>query len=88
MRERRGEGVQVSAPSMYIICVSAPRSPAPPQLDNLPAMVAGVMTEDPQMQLEATTQFRKLLSIGARRRGDERVFEWWVGEGVMRERAV
>lgn len=28
-------------------------------------MVAGVMSDDPARQLEATTQFRKLLSIGA-----------------------
>lgn len=34
------------------------------QLENLPAMVAGVWTEDGNLQLEATTQFRKLLSIG------------------------
>jgi hypothetical protein len=27
-------------------------------------MVAGVWTEDGNLQLEATTQFRKLLSIG------------------------
>ena len=35
------------------------------QLESLPAMVQGVWSEDPQAQLEATTQFRKLLSIGA-----------------------
>ena len=34
------------------------------QLDSLPMMVQGVLTEDPKAQLEATTQFRKLLSIG------------------------
>ncbi len=34
------------------------------QLESLPAMVQGVWSEDPQAQLEATTQFRKLLSIG------------------------
>jgi hypothetical protein len=33
------------------------------KLENLPKMVAGVMSEDPQQQLECTTQFRKLLSI-------------------------
>jgi hypothetical protein len=33
------------------------------QLESLPAMVAGVYSEDPATQLEVTTQFRKLLSI-------------------------
>jgi importin subunit alpha-1 len=33
------------------------------QLESLPAMVAGVYSEDPATQLELTTQFRKLLSI-------------------------
>ncbi|KAG8477623.1 hypothetical protein CXB51_030407 [Gossypium anomalum] len=35
-----------------------------PLLESLPAMVAGVWSDDRNMQLEATTQFRKLLSIG------------------------
>lgn len=34
------------------------------QLESLPSMVAGVWSNDNNMQLEATTQFRKLLSIG------------------------
>ena len=34
------------------------------QLESLPAMVAGVWSDDNSIQLEATTQFRKLLSIG------------------------
>lgn len=33
-------------------------------LAELPAMVQGVWSADPAVQLEATTQFRKLLSIG------------------------
>ncbi|KHN03948.1 Importin subunit alpha [Glycine soja] len=33
------------------------------KLEHLPAMVTGVFTDDNNMQLEATTQFRKLLSI-------------------------
>ena len=33
------------------------------RLEHLPEMVNGVMSVDPMMQLEATTQFRKLLSI-------------------------
>lgn len=35
------------------------------QLEHLPSMVAGVWSEDNNLQLEATTQFRKLLSIGS-----------------------
>jgi importin subunit alpha-1 len=35
------------------------------QLEQLPWMTQGVFSEDPKLQLEATTQFRKLLSIGA-----------------------
>lgn len=34
------------------------------QLDSLPAMVQGVWSDDQNQQIEATTQFRKLLSIG------------------------
>lgn len=34
------------------------------QLESLPAMVQGVWSEDPKAQLDATSQFRKLLSIG------------------------
>ena len=41
-----------------------PSSPTQQQLEQLPAMVQGVWSEDPAAQLEATTQFRKLLSIG------------------------
>lgn len=34
------------------------------QIDSLPQMVAGVCSDDGNAQLEATTHFRKLLSIG------------------------
>lgn len=33
------------------------------KLENLPSMVTGVWSDDNDLQLEATTQFRKLLSI-------------------------
>lgn len=38
-------------------------SAIPLRLESLPMMVQGVWTEDPKMQLDATAQFRKLLSI-------------------------
>lgn len=34
------------------------------QLESLPGMISGVWSEDPNTQVEATYQFRKLLSIG------------------------
>lgn len=34
------------------------------QLESIPIMVQGVWSEDPAAQVEATTHFRKLLSIG------------------------
>lgn len=34
------------------------------QLESLPTLVAGIWTDENTLQLEATTQFRKLLSIG------------------------
>lgn len=40
------------------------------QLESLPTMVQGVWSEDPKSQLEATAQFRKLLSIGELLRDD------------------
>lgn len=36
----------------------------PFQLESLPTMIAGVLSNDGPQQLESTTQFRKLLSIG------------------------
>lgn len=33
-------------------------------MESIPLMVQGVWSEDPVAQVEATTQFRKLLSIG------------------------
>lgn len=40
-----------------------PNNSAASKLENLPAMVAGVMGPDPAVQTECTTQFRRLLSI-------------------------
>eukprot|EP00271_Cylindrocystis_brebissonii_P017110 TRINITY_DN430_c1_g2_i1.p1 TRINITY_DN430_c1_g2~~TRINITY_DN430_c1_g2_i1.p1 ORF type:complete len:535 (-),score=133.91 TRINITY_DN430_c1_g2_i1:2476-4080(-) len=55
LMKKRREGMQ-AAPKVQVATVEK-------KLESLPAMVNGVYSEDPQMQLEATTQFRKLLSI-------------------------
>ncbi|CAN7118640.1 unnamed protein product [Brassica rapa subsp. narinosa] len=45
------------------------------RLESLPSMVGGVWSEDRSLQLEATTQFRKLLSIAERSPPIEEVIE-------------
>ncbi|KAJ6836161.1 importin subunit alpha-2-like [Iris pallida] len=58
LQKKRREGMQ-SQPFPQ----SGPVPAADKKLDSLPAMVAGVYTDDNNLQLEFTTQFRKLLSI-------------------------
>jgi hypothetical protein len=53
--------------SLPLTPTHCPLSPTHTQLENMAAMVRGAWSEDPAAQLEATTQFRKLLSIGALR---------------------
>ncbi|CAO2203062.1 unnamed protein product [Urochloa humidicola] len=53
--KRRREGLQAQVP--------VPASGVEKKLESLPAMVSGVYSDDNNLQLEATTQFRKLLSI-------------------------
>ncbi|XP_030544907.1 importin subunit alpha-1a-like [Rhodamnia argentea] len=55
-KRREGLQAQQSAPSLHSSAVEK-------KLENLPSMVAGVWSNEKPMQLEATTQFRKLLSI-------------------------
>ncbi|KAI3815478.1 hypothetical protein L1987_15147 [Smallanthus sonchifolius] len=59
LQKKRREGIAASQfPVPYSICREEDTA-----LENLPAMVAGVWSDDNNMQLEATTLFRKLLSI-------------------------
>ncbi|CAO2193120.1 unnamed protein product [Urochloa humidicola] len=53
--KKRREGLQAQVP--------VPASGVEKKLESLPAMVSGVYSDDNNLQLEATTQFRKLLSI-------------------------
>ncbi|MBA0783914.1 hypothetical protein Gotri_001554 [Gossypium trilobum] len=59
LQKKRREGLQAQP-----MPASLHSSAVEKKLENLPAMVAGVWADDSNMQLEATTQFRKLLSIG------------------------
>ncbi|KAI3448515.1 hypothetical protein Pfo_005180 [Paulownia fortunei] len=59
LQKKRREGIQ-----QFAIPVEATTGiEKKVQLENLPSMVASVWTDDASRQLEATTQFRKLLSI-------------------------
>lgn len=48
------------------VLVATPSFP-PAQLDQLPQLVIGVQSLDPAVQLDTTTAFRKILSIGEQR---------------------
>ncbi|GKV18460.1 hypothetical protein SLEP1_g28837 [Rubroshorea leprosula] len=58
LQKKRREGLQAQQlpANLYSSAVEK-------KLEYLPSMVAGVWTDDSSLQLEATTQFRKLLSI-------------------------
>ncbi|CAA6669127.1 unnamed protein product [Spirodela intermedia] len=58
LQKKRREGMQAQS---FPAAVHA--SATEKKLESLPAMVAGVYSDDTSLQLEATTQFRKLLSI-------------------------
>ncbi|XP_077214393.1 importin subunit alpha-like [Tasmannia lanceolata] len=58
LQKKRREGMQAQQ-----FPASNHASAVEKKLESLPAMVAGVWSEDSALQLEATTQFRKLLSI-------------------------
>ncbi|GAA0139587.1 transporter [Lithospermum erythrorhizon] len=58
--KKRREGLQAQ---QQFIAPLQPSSTVEKKLESLPNMVAGVFSNDGSLQLEATTQFRKLLSI-------------------------
>ncbi|XXG54022.1 hypothetical protein AAC387_Pa03g2003 [Persea americana] len=58
LQKKRREGMQAQQ-----FPASIHQSAVEKKLESLPAMVAGVWSDDSALQLEATTQFRKLLSI-------------------------
>ncbi|KAL1825812.1 hypothetical protein DCAR_0314003 [Daucus carota subsp. sativus] len=59
LQKKRREGVQ--APQLENLSATAVQIEQ--RLESLPAMVAGVFSEDGSLRLEATSHFRKLLSI-------------------------
>ncbi|CAN1219648.1 Importin subunit alpha-2 [Linum perenne] len=58
LQKKRREGLQAQT-----MPASVHSSAVEKKLEHLPSMVAGVWSEDGVLQLESTTQFRKLLSI-------------------------
>ncbi|WCJ23265.1 Importin subunit alpha [Euphorbia peplus] len=61
--KKRREGLGALLQSQNLPELSQPNVAIEKKLENLPVMVQGVLADNPQLQLEATTQFRKLLSI-------------------------
>ncbi|CAN8272489.1 unnamed protein product [Cochlearia groenlandica] len=62
LQKKRREGLLQSTQQTTQFSPSASSS-VEKKLESLPYMVGGVLSEDRKLQLEATTQFRKLLSI-------------------------
>ncbi|XP_072993939.1 importin subunit alpha-1b-like [Typha latifolia] len=60
LQKKRREGMQAQ-PASFAQAIHA--SALEKKLESLPMMVSGVYSDDNTLQLEATTQFRKLLSI-------------------------
>ncbi|ESQ35942.1 hypothetical protein EUTSA_v10007310mg [Eutrema salsugineum] len=63
--KKRREGMMLQQQQPLGTALDGPQNAAAVEkrLEGIPMMVQGVYSEDPQAQLEATTQFRKLLSI-------------------------
>ncbi|KAF2307328.1 hypothetical protein GH714_026383 [Hevea brasiliensis] len=59
--KKRREGLLLQ--SQHLLDASQNAAAIEKRLESIPVMVQGVWSDDPALQLEATTQFRKLLSI-------------------------
>lgn len=63
LQKKRREGLQANQLPQFAPSSVPASSTVEKKLESLPAMVGGVWSDDRSLQLEATTQFRKLLSI-------------------------
>ena len=61
----QSDGAMAGAGQDAMAQIPAPNTPNQANLHDLQEMVQAVMSEDSAAQLDATTRFRKLLSIGA-----------------------
>ncbi|OWM72439.1 importin subunit alpha-1-like [Punica granatum] len=62
-KSRKEESLQKKRREGFQAAVQLPSAAVDKKLELLPAMVAGIWSDDKNLQLESTTQFRKLLSI-------------------------
>ncbi|CAH2078914.1 unnamed protein product [Thlaspi arvense] len=63
LQKKRREGLQATQQPQFAPSPGTGALSVEKKLESLPSMVGGVWSEDRALQLEATTQFRKLLSI-------------------------
>ncbi|KAI4310932.1 hypothetical protein MLD38_035875 [Melastoma candidum] len=61
--KKRREGLQAAQLQQQQLSSNSHSAAVEKKLENLPSMIAGVWSNDKLLQLESTTQFRKLLSI-------------------------
>ncbi|CAA7016970.1 unnamed protein product, partial [Microthlaspi erraticum] len=87
-QKKRREGLQATQQPQFAPSADSAASTVDKKLESLPSMIGGVWSKERNLQLEATTQFRKLLSI-ERSPPIEEVIEAGVGprfvEFLMRE---
>ncbi|CAA7020504.1 unnamed protein product [Microthlaspi erraticum] len=62
-QKKRREGLQATQQPQFAPSAESAASTIDKKLESLPSMIGGVWSKERNLQLEATTQFRKLLSI-------------------------